>query len=81
MSDLGETFKAWREEKQKKKEDNLNKSEQILIDREIPYEKFTDYHFLVNKEIDFWASTGKWIVRKNKKHGRGVFKLIDEIKK
>ena len=26
--------------------------------------------------IDFWPATGRWIVRKSPKEGRGVFKLL-----
>lgn len=38
-------------------------------------------HIIVDNKIDFWPTTGKYIVRKNQKKGRGVFNMIKELKR
>jgi len=81
MSDteLGELFGAYRESRREKKRDNLDSSTQLLIDRGVQFEsKNFGVHLIVrgnSKVVDFWPSTGKFIVRGGHT-GRGVFKLL-----
>lgn len=75
MSDLGETFKAWREEKQKKRADNLVSSIKLMKNRGHEVEQLNEYHFRIG-DFDFWPSTGKYFNRKTKRFGRGVLNLL-----
>jgi hypothetical protein len=79
MSDMAEDFRAWDEAKREKKADNLAKSTAILSERGIEFEsKNNGVHLIVRgagKVVDFWPSTGKYIVRGGRT-GRGVFNLL-----
>lgn len=79
MSELGDLYRDWKKEKQAKKSLNSISSEDILIQRKVPFKKFTADHFRVG-DFDFWPATGLFINIKTKKRGRGVFNLIKEIK-
>ncbi|CAB4149906.1 hypothetical protein UFOVP558_47 [uncultured Caudovirales phage] len=78
MSELGETFAAWREHKKEKKKSNLHKSLFILDQAGIPYRMLSDTHYRVG-EWDFWPSTGLFINTRTKKRARGVFNLIKKF--
>ena len=81
-SDMGEMFNDWRAAKQQKKRENLASSTDILTQRGIRFEsKNGGVHLIVyagERVVDFWPSTGKWIVRGGRT-GRGVFKLLKHI--
>lgn len=74
---IGETTEERRERvgkyidfaKNKFKENNIN------------YENYSEVHFCVEKDFDYWPTTGKFINRKTKKSGRGIFNLLKELKK
>jgi len=80
MSELGDDFKAWDDQKKAKKVSNKEQSTQLLIDRGV---NFTSHgggiHLKVHSDhigiIDFWPSTGKFKTKQGKQ-GRGVFKLL-----
>lgn len=77
MSELGETFKAWDEEKTLKKRSNSESSISILKENGIVYKILsTNGPHLRIGEYDFWAGTGLWINRKSRKRGRGIFNLL-----
>lgn len=85
MGDMGDDFRAWNKYIKEKKLSNLESSTEILIRNQI---NFTSHnggvHLIItslNEIIDYWPSTGKWIVRKSNKQGRGVFKLLKRINK
>jgi len=84
MGDMGDDFRAWNKVKQEKKRSNLETSTQLLIDNNISFKSHNyGVHIAVvgnNEIIDFWPSTGKWIVRKTNIKGRGIFKLLRRIK-
>lgn len=80
MSELGEIFSAWREEKKEKKISNLEKSIQILDNNNINYDVLSDTHYRISN-YDFWPSTGLFINRKTGRKGRGVFNLIRNLQK
>lgn len=79
-SDIALAFKARKEASRKKKESNQDWSTQKLIDEGIPFEsKNWGNHLIVetqNGKVDFWPSTGKFIVRDTDKHGRGIRQLL-----
>lgn len=79
MSDVGELYRAWGEDKKRKKESNQEYSTNLLIQKGVEFEsKNWGNHLVVtgkNCVIDFWPSTGKFIVR-GVKHGRGVRNLL-----
>ena len=80
MSDIGDDFKALKEISDRKKAKNLVSSEQLLINNNVKYKKFTDYHFrLLDYPYDFYSSTGVYINTKTKQQGRGVFNLLKVI--
>lgn len=84
MSEIGETFKAYKEERQRKRRDNATSSiemlkrmgvEFVVCNAAIP-------HLRVCKDIDFWPSTGTWRRRGatgRVVEGRGVRNLLREI--
>ena len=79
MSDMGDIFKALKEDRKIKKSSNKESSTQILIDHGIEFESKNDgVHLIVTcgtGKIDFWPSTGKWTPR-GERDGRGISKLI-----
>lgn len=80
MSDLGDTFKAWDEEKRAKKRDNALSSLKILDDKLIPYSIVnTDNTHVRVGAYDFWPSTGLFMHRKSRCRGRGVFRLLGKL--
>jgi len=80
MGDVGETFKMWNEVGQEKRRDNRETSRFLLEDKKIKFvNKNMGAHLIVtgkNGLIDFWPGTGKFIQRKPKRTGRGVFNLL-----
>jgi hypothetical protein len=84
MGDMGDDFRAWKEQGKQKREDNRKYSPQVLKTEGVKFDrKNWGAHLIVhgnNETIDFWPGTGKWIVRGGKT-SRGVFALIKYIKK
>jgi len=85
MGDVGEFYRDTKElrkeisnEKKSKNYDNAIK----LLDKEaIPYdEKNGGIHLVVDGRFDYYPTTGKFISRKTKTHGRGIFNLIKKVK-
>lgn len=75
--------KSGKEASRDKRASNTVRSTQILVDHGIKFEsKNNGAHLIVtglNGLIDFWPSTGKYIVRKGG-DGRGVFNLLNLCK-
>lgn len=84
MSEIGETYAALKEAGKIKKAANQENSAQILSDNGIAFEvRNYGNHLIIRTDgviYDFWPSTGKFIARKGKTKGRGVFNLIKKIK-
>lgn len=69
---------------QENKAYNIRESVALLELCMIPFKTSNGIHYIIEKDdivIDFWPSTGKYIYRKTKKTGRGVFNLLKEIDK
>jgi len=83
MGDMGEIFNSLKKHKNKKKAENNEYSTNLLIKENIDFESKNGGNHLVvkgiNSIIDFWPSTGKFIVRGGKS-SRGVRKLINTAK-
>lgn len=79
MSELGDTFRAWKEYKTEKKENNLSHSIDLLNRRGISFKEFTPYHYKVVDLYEYWPTTGLFINTKTKEKGRGIRKLIKQI--
>lgn len=92
-SDIGETWSEYRRQRQEKKKHNRESSSAILSIHGIRYQSHNNgAHLAVlvpdtlkemeGTRIDFWPGTGKWIIWKTPIiTGRGVFHLIDRLKK
>lgn len=82
MSEIGDCFKALKERNKAKKLSNIESSTLMIMDKGYDVDiKNNGVHLIVshnNKVVDFWPSTGKFIVR-NGKTGRGVKRLIKEL--
>jgi hypothetical protein len=78
MSELGEIFKELKEERRTKRWSNFESSLKLLESRGIDYQvcNAATGHTLVNGEVDFWPTTGRWRQRGTGKSGRGVRSLI-----
>lgn len=89
MSDMGDDFKALREESQIKRASNRNNASEILKKAGVSFLiKNGGAHFVVfclaesqKPQFDFWPGTGKFINRNTKRSGRGIFNLIREAEK
>lgn len=78
MSELGDIFNGWKEEKQKKRASNLVNSLELLNEHGIEPQKLSSSHFRIG-EFDFWPSTGKYLNRKTGRYSRGVRNLIKAL--
>jgi len=76
MSDIGELFGAARVASQEKRSANLGSSVELLTSSGVPFEKLSEYHYLVAGRYDFWPSTGLFIDRKTKSKSRGILELL-----
>lgn len=76
-----EDFKELKEETKRSKEERKTINTLVLLDKGIRFEsKNFGYHLIVEGKqsiIDFWPSTGKFIVRQNRKKGHGIGKLLE----
>ncbi len=83
MDDEGDFWRRFNIEAGNKRQSNMEKSTKILMDNGIRFHSRNGgIHLIVFgqvKEFDYWPSTGKFINRKTKKAGRGVFNLIKEL--
>lgn len=77
-----EMWEEHRKERQQKKQRNREQSLNILRKNGVYFQCLSDIsgHYRVG-EFDFWPSTGKYIERSTKKHGRGVFNLLEKVGK
>lgn len=83
--DMGDFWRALREEGQQRRARNRERSPEVLTKAGIRFESKNDgAHLIVQGKaevIDFWPGTGKWIPRGSTQYHIGVFKLIARIKK
>lgn len=82
MGDMGEVFNDLKQVKKEKRAANTQSSTEILKAEGFTFLSLNGGAHLVvagNGIVDFWPSTGLWIVRGGKK-GRGVKNLIKFIK-
>jgi len=92
-SDIGKTWSEYRRQRQEKKKHNRESSTAILSRHGIRYQSHNNgTHLAVlvpdtlkemeGIRINFWPGTGKWIIWITPLiRGRGVFQLIDQLKK
>jgi len=84
MGDVGDFWRDvktdWKQRSKDKKWANIQNGEQALTGMKIPFEKKSLHHYVVGNKIDYWPSTGKYIVRKNNKSGRGLKNMVREFK-
>lgn len=85
LDDIGAVFKHMGALGKEKRHDNLVNSTELLRQNDIDVISKNDgFHLIVScgdKKVDFWPSTGFFIFRNGGKKGRGVFKLMRELKK
>lgn len=83
MSEAIEDLKLYKEFSKKRKLNNKRQSTKILIANGISFTSHNNgIHLIIShndKTIDFYPSTGKWIVRTVKVGGRGIFKLLEYL--
>jgi len=81
MGDMGEIFNAMHEAKKEKRTSNTQQSTELLTKHKISFQsKNSGAHLVVwagNYDVDFWPSTGLWMVRGQKKRNRGIRSLIE----
>lgn len=80
MSETVELLSGLKHEGKQRRADNRENSARILAENGVKFDvKNSGAHLVVMSEaitVDFWPGTGKWIVRKSGKTGRGVFNLL-----
>lgn len=84
MGDMGDLFNEWHKIKQEKRANNKRSSTIILDENGISYKPHNNGIHLIIKHngfiVDFWPSTGKYIVHGSKKYKRGIYRLLRDIK-
>lgn len=85
MGDMGDVFNDWREHKQAKRADNTKQSTALLQQAGVIFDSLNaGAHLVVQADpnvVDFWPSTGLWIVRGQPAKRRGVRKLIEFVER
>ena len=78
MSDIGDTFKAYREIQKKERQDRAEHAMKTLSEEGVPYEIFsrTNYHMRVGGLIDYWPTTGRWKVNNSRVKGFGLRNML-----
>lgn len=80
MGDMGDTFRAMREDSKERKASNYKQSLALLKAHGHQVVQLSDTHFRIGR-FDFWPSTGKYLNRETKRYSRGVFNLIACLEK
>lgn len=84
MGDMADVFNDMREAKKAKRASNTHNSTDLLTRNKVSFQsKNGGAHLIVwagNYDVDFWPSTGLWIVRGEKKRHGGVRSLVDFVK-
>ena len=82
MSEIGDTFKILKDRSKLKKLSNIESSTLMLLDKGYDVDiRNNGVHLIIDwndKTVDFWPSTGKWIIRGGRT-SRGVKGLIKEL--
>lgn len=82
MGDMGDTYRAMRQEGQQRRAHNRKCSAEILEQRNVKFESKNGGAHLILKGpkgfIDFWPGTGRWVDR-NGKRGFGIRKLLRHL--
>ena len=78
MGDMGDTFRAMREDSKQRKEHNVKQSLKLLDEATVPWNclSVVSKHYRIAGCIDYWPSTGLWKVMHTSIQGRGVKHLI-----
>ncbi|MFA5617302.1 MAG: hypothetical protein WDK95_10635 [Syntrophorhabdaceae bacterium] len=86
MSDIGDTYKAFKKErlvgKKQRRRENLAYAEDLFKKMCITYRRCSDIHWKIpfgNIEIEFWPTTGKYGHQKSNAYGRGIYNLLKLI--
>jgi len=84
MGDMGDVFNDWRKQKTAKRAKNTEDSTAILKAANCPFTSHNGGTHLVifcgDKTIDFWPSTGLWMVRGLPRKNRGVRNLLEYLR-
>lgn len=86
MGEMGELYRAMKEDSRERKERNRVNALKVLGEENIKYESKNDgVHFVVDGPhglIDYWPTTGKWVERAVAGlAGRGVSSLVNHVKR
>lgn len=79
MSEDGEMWAEIKKKASEKKLSNLKNSLNILMGADVMLHQFSEWHYLVEGEWNFWPTTGKFMHKKTGESGRGVFNLLKLI--
>ena len=83
MSEIGEIFGAMREAGRERRRSNLERSTALLQERGVRFESNNGgIHLIVRGGglvVDYWPSTGLFIVRGSGRKGRGGFNLLEKV--
>ena len=81
MGDMADVFNDMKKQRRGRRRANTKKSTELLQSHNISFEpKNNGAHLIVDTvshgKIDFWPSTGLFIIRDTGKKGRGVFDVL-----
>lgn len=81
MFDWENASDDWNEAKKEKKEYNYENSVRMLKENNINFKvQPNGSHLVVESDVDYWPSTGKFIHRGSGKSGRGIRNLLTFLK-
>ena len=84
MGDMADVFNDLRKMKQEKRASNTESATAMLVAAGIQFKSFNGcVHLQIiagNKSVNFWPSTGLWMVAGEQRKSRGVRNLIKYVK-
>jgi hypothetical protein len=75
MSDLGDTFKAMKDESKRRREANRSRGEAALSGAGYEVKRYSEYHLFVGG-FHYWPSTGLFIDAETGRRRRGIRNLL-----
>ena len=78
---MKETWDALRQKKQEQRAENRVSGRQAILDAgyNVEFRNFGT-NLIVEKRVDFWPGTGRWIERETKRRGFGAESLIEWLR-
>ena len=74
-SDTSQNYQCMKDLYKKRRVERYERNVKILEESGVNFVKLNPHHFRIGEIIDFWPSTGKWLILKSGKRGTGLMSL------